>query len=321
MKTALVITLLFACFYDALSLGTVYNDGTLIMEFDDTNVNEEFECQQCYGFKLTDDAADTWDFRTAYRSFLELDPSGEECCSSIQTTGCDAGICNLHAIDQFPPEMDIKNNVSVYSSDFSGVYDSSVNPNVPSSCNPPGDGSTIFCGNFKFSSVILTEEANVLVANNVTVNVSSHTIQNSFHMDTWDFAKGSSGMRVVLMFSVNGAESMDWRLYPENSPATSPQVGGFNALGIETRTRIATVLFPAVGRINGTTVGVPLNISGPYPHEFDLDARYFYIESPPFHSLDYIFFTRVEPENLLGGASSLTASVLLTMALLLINFM
>jgi len=123
-------------------------------------------------------------------------------------------------------------------------------------------------------------------------------------------------MRLKILIASYQNRLQDLRIYPANTPITSPQKNTFTAIALENKNRLANITFSTVARINGSTVGAPVNISGPYPHEFDLDARYMYIDIPPFASMEYDLFTHID-FTVLNGVSNLQVSFILLLVALI----
>jgi len=309
MRSFIIVFILIVLYSVAIvsaGSGIAFNTGELIVQFDDSNANEDFHCQQCYDYELTEDASEGWHYRYAYSGFFELDHDGSECCSL--SCVAEAGTCNTHAILDFPPNLSIKQSTTEqYGAIFTGIYDSESG--FPSTCQPPGHGDT-FCGNFQFTEYIITSAGNVNVSQTSSIPVISQTIRNTVRMDTWPFNAGSKGMRIQLLLTVTNNNALAWRLWPANEPATSPQSGTFTAVSIETKQRIANVTFSTVARLNGSLEGIPVNISGPYTL-FDPNSRYFYIDVPPFISMEYDVFTHVDFLSLLGAANTIQISFVL----------
>jgi len=305
----LVLILSFA--YSCLAQGGIaFNSGQLIMQYDPSNINEDFHCQQCYIYELDDDAGSNWHFRFAWDEFLELDANGNACCA-LSDINCfpEAGTCNSHNVFTLPPVLSIaQSTVNQYGADFTGVYDSEGIADPPT-CVPPGS-SSLFCGNFKFTNYIITQDTNVSVSNTTNVFVPQASIRNTVRMDTWPFFPGSWGMRLKILIASYNNRLQDIRIYPSNAAVTNPQTNTFTSIALENKNRLANITFSTVARINGSTVGAPVNLSGPYPHEFDLDARYMYVDIPPFASMEYDLFTHID-FTVLNGVSNLQVSIIL----------
>jgi hypothetical protein len=310
--------------YSSESKGTLMNSGELVVQFDSPTVFAPFQCQMCYDYYLDADSESGWWFRYAYGGILELDSEGIGCCAEGESTieaHCSPS-CTGYAIEYYQPNLFIEFNPQDPTVVlFSGIYNSLAQTNSESSCSPPGSPGDI-CANFEFTYTLMIEAESVKVADGVFVDVPSNSIRNHIHIDTWPFLQGSEGLRIPISIGADGnVETQAFRFFPENEPAgNTPQIGGFNAIGIETTSRIANVTFSQVCRLNGSTEGTPIILSGPYPNQVDLNLAYFYVQVPPFSSVDYDLFTTILPINL-SEAITITSSFLMTTVIVFVFFL
>jgi len=192
-------------------------------------------------------------------------------------TNCDFGVgCNRHVISILP--TDLAWTADNFTANFSGTIEAATGD---SGCTPPGDSTTI-CPRFTWTYEVFDVATTYAVTSNISTSIPKNSLKSSINIKQWSFAADSTGLRIkISLYGVNQKPS--FHLQPSNKVPTGPQTG-FDGVSLVTDSVNAEVDFLRYGIIDGSGASTPLNISGPYDHPFDRNARVFYVDIPVFRS-------------------------------------
>lgn len=296
-------------------------------------INEfDWECPFCFNYYLTADGPNFDYFVHAPHDLVELDSSGNECCSDPSNCPFSGTQnCNMHSILFLnPPSSRYSSSVgnSSIGNNYVNFTSQPTNnewfvPTPPPDCVVPGD-STQMCINFDQYSLFITQPITDVVCQQQSIQIPTQTIKSTIKISDWTFAIGSTGLRLHYMIAGELQNVIDFTLYPElvqvGQPistigATPPSMESactgvchtnFSEVNVVTTDRENQVFFPTYARIDGSNVGTPIKISGPYQHPFDLRARVFFLDFPLFNiSVEYDIYVRIklagEPTASPGG--------------------
>jgi hypothetical protein len=307
--------------------GPVLNQQQLTAVYNPANgVVNDFDWQSRYGFNyyLTSDGTSVATFQQVMEYIYELDKNGNPACVDPVNCPYSTSNTNSHAILYGdPPETRVMNNVSANWANVTVVaanndwYIPSPTPN----CVPPGD-STRMCINLVFTNEYVSVDRTDVICENESIPVPADTIKSTFYITNWKFAPLSTGIRLVFMCGVMVDQLVQFIMYPNireegtptmetaltygpayTSPCTPPCMTGFSQVNIQSEKRENEVYFPFYAILDNSPVLV--NLTGPYQHPWDTQARVFLVDIPRFNtSMQYSVYARVKSTSEYSGTPS-----------------
>jgi len=273
------------------------NEGS-VFQFEENP--EPGQCQVCEQMFAENQREASGYFRVAFPRIAELNATSGECC--VAGGACPVGTgCNAHVINFNSPVF----NVSSTSSEV--YFDGNLKGGGGSqstTCTPPG--TTLICVHFQWEHVLNdgSTSVNYTIAPGAVLTIPPHTLRSTIKVFDWTFAGGSTGLRLVFQLMTRENTMKHFFLQPGrvDSATEVPGINTFTGISMEDSTGYeSSVHFATKANIDGTAVDI--NILGLYPHEFDDNARYVYVDFPvSINSMEYSFYTSMD--TLVGLGSS-----------------
>jgi len=265
------------------SSGSVYN-------YEDPNSGPGYYQTAVEYYDSTEASPGSGHFLYMLARVYELNEDGDECCDSgggscPYNTGC-----NDH-------DMYVINNVFDTEEQSGAIESCTFTGNVEA----PGDSQTASCDPktsygicvpFVFTSTLIINETSVAVGNQM-FPLNKDSIHAHVLISAWPFISTSTGLRLKLLIMSEDVNLQAMVVEPSGVDVTQDSMNGptqFNTFtGVtvqDVKNRQGALNISSYALINGT-VAAKVNISGLYPHEYNLDARYIYIDMPRGTTVEY----------------------------------
>jgi len=217
----------------------------------------------------------------------ELDQNGNECCDEGGSS-CPYNVgCNDH-------EMYVINNV------FTTTITASPQESVmfTGSVEAPGDSQTQscvvgspqnygICVPFVFTSTVINQTDQVMVGNE-PFPLQKESIHAHVLISNWPFNGTSIGLRLKLLIMTENVNIQGFYLQPGDTEATNlaPETNTFTGVTLQdVKNNQGSLNISSYALVNGITTKV--NISGLHPHDYDLNARYIFVDIPRGAQVEY----------------------------------